>query len=217
MGGKILLLLNMCLKPTNVGSLCDETIRNKQYIDGINSVFKYKDILDKYGVDICLSDNTINDVSNISHEIMTIIPNDVKIITYEKNTYGSINKGAGLLEAWGFCIDIIKQYDWVIHFETRQKIENFDFIKNFLDSNRNLFTEGDPIHSKHFNTGLFCIDSSVLLKYINQTPPASLIYPPVSIEYDIFNFIKRNDIHYDTMDKMGLLWHDNGIRECRHM
>jgi hypothetical protein len=192
-------------------------MRNQQYIDGINSVFKYKEILDKYGVDICLSDNTISDVSNIPHEIMSIIPNDIKIITYVKNTYGSINKGAGLLETWGFCIDIIKHYDWVIHFETRQKLENFDFIKNFLESNRNLFNEGDPIHSKHINTGLFCIDSSVLLKYIRETPPASLIYPPVSIEYDIFNFIKRNNIHYDKMDKMGLLWHDNGIREWRHM
>lgn len=210
MGGKILLLLNMCLKPTNVGSLCDETIRNKQYIDGLNSVFKYKDILNKYGVDICLSDNTINDVSSIPHEIMTIIPSDVKIITKNANTYGSINKGAGLLETWEFCMDIIKQYDWVIHFETRQILENFDFITNFLELNRNLFTLGDSVH---FNTGLFCIDSSVLLKYIRETPPMTL---RVSIEYHIFDFVNRNRIYYDTIDKMGLLWHDTGLSTWVH-
>uniref|UniRef100_A0A6C0E3Q7 Glycosyltransferase n=1 Tax=viral metagenome TaxID=1070528 RepID=A0A6C0E3Q7_9ZZZZ len=210
MGGKILLLLNMCLKPTNINSLRDETIRNKQYIDGINSVFKYKDILNKYGVDICLSDNTINDVSSIPHEIMTIIPSDVKIITKNANTYGSINKGSGLLETWGFCMDIIKQYDWVIHFETRQILENFDFVINFLESNRNLFTLGDSVH---FNTGLFCIDSSLLLKYIRETPPMSL---RVSIENHIFDFVKRNGIYYDTADKMGLLWHDTALSTWVH-
>jgi hypothetical protein len=214
MGEKILLLLNMCLNPTNIGSFKNQTIRNQQYIDGINSVFKYKDILDKYGVNVCLSDNTIDDVSKIPHEIISILPKNVKIILSNKNTYGSINKGSGLLETWGFCRDIIKQYDWIIHFETRQILKNFDFITNFLESNRNLFTEGNSLH---FNTGLFCINSSVLLKYIKETPPASLIYPPVSIEYDIFDFIKRYNIKYDTMEKMGLLWHDNGIKEWRHM
>ena len=62
----------------------------------------------------------------------------------------------------------------------------------------------------HFNTGLFCINSKVLLDFINEITPEKLVNNNMSIEYVIYDFIKNNNIDYKITDKMDLIWFPTG-------
>jgi len=177
-----------------------EDIRLEQYITGLKKVFEYKEILDKHNVHICLTDNTATDIDK---RILDVLPDNVKVVACVNNRFGSKNKGAGVIEQWTYCKDLIKEYEWFIHFEPRQLLQNFNFITNFLDNPRNLFTMN--LNSSHFNTGLFCMKSKLLLCYIQHTPAPKL---KGCIENDLYNYVKNND-SFDLLDKMELIWFDS--------
>jgi hypothetical protein len=134
------------------------------------------------------------------------LDNRIIVIKNNPNSYGRINKGAGLIEIWSNNIKLLKQYDYIIHFEPRQLLINNDFIDSFIKSPRNLFTIGKE--QNHFNTGLFCIKSSILLHYIRLNPPQLLVAKQLGIEYSIYDYFLRNKIHFDTRKKMNLIWYD---------
>jgi mannose-1-phosphate guanylyltransferase len=178
------------LMPTN--------IRIKQYIDGIQQVRNLNP-----DIEIYISDNS--NYLNKESELLNIInENNIKIITNAPNNFGHINKGSGLIENWIHNNDIIKKYDYIIHFEPRQLLQSNQFIDNFLKNPRNLFTLGSD--KKHFNTGLFCIKSDVLLQFIKLIQPHILIKNNYSIENIIYNYIIGNKISYNLLDKMDLIW-----------
>ena len=202
---KILCILPICCYPTNNNSNTGYE-RIQQYVTGLNKFFEYNDILKKHNVDIYVSDNSIKDGDSIPIEILNIIPENVKTISFLQNNFGRINKGAGLIEQWLYCKDIIKKYDWLIHFEPRQLLFNFNFFNNFLENTRNLFTIG--CNNIHFNTGLFCIDTNTIIKYSLSTDLIKMVNKSISIEYDLYNYIKQYNIYYDVLDKMNLIWFD---------
>jgi hypothetical protein len=208
----IVCILQMCLYPTNISSI-KSSIRIKQYINGLNTFFKYNDILIKNNVDIIIVDNSISDENNIPIEILNEIPDNVNIIKHSNNNYGKYNKGSGLIENWLYCGNILKNYKWLIHFEPRQLLKNFNFINSFFQTKQNLFSLGKE--NNHFNTGLFCIDVNVILEYIKNINLITMVQNCISIEYDIYNFFIKNNIKYDCMEKMNLIWFDNNIE--RHM
>ena len=203
--------MNVCiLMPTTIevdnncslykaNHLMPNNIRIKQYIDGIQKVRKLN-----YGIEIYISDNS--NYLNKESELLNIInENNIKIITNAPNNFGCINKGSGLIENWIHNNDIIKKYDYIIHFEPRQLLQSNQFIDNFLKNPRNLFTLGSD--KKHFNTGLFCIKSDVLLQFIKLIQPHILIKNNYSIENIIYNYIIGNKISYNLLDKMDLIWY----------
>ena len=114
-----------------------------------------------------------------------------------------------MIEIWRNNIELLKQYDYIIHFEPRQLLINNDFINDFIKNPRNLFTIGKE--QNHFNTGLFCIKTSTLLQYIQYNSPQLLVTKRLGIEYSIYNFFLRNKIHFDTRKKMNLIWYDKNI------
>ena len=79
-------------------------------------------------------------------------------------------------------------------------------MNSFLKNPRNLFTMS--AENNHFNTGLFCIEIKTLMNYIDEVSPQSLIDKSEGIEYSIYNYFIRNDIKFDTRDKMELIWND---------
>ena len=202
---KILCMLPICCYPANPYSNNGEE-RIQQYVKGLTKFFEYNDILKKHGVDIYLVDNSINDGDSLPRDILAIFPDNLKINTSLNNTFGAINKGAGLIEQWLYCKDIIVQYDWFIHFEPRQLLLNFNFINDFLENPRNLFTLGN--NNLHFNTGLFSIQTNHLLYYSTKCILKNMVIKSISIEYDLFNYFKHNNIQYDILDKMELVWFD---------
>jgi len=201
---KILCMLPICCYPTNTGSNRGEK-RIQQYVKGLVKFFEYNAILKKHNVDIYIVDNSIKDGDSLPKDILAILPDNVNINTSLNNTYGKVNKGAGLIEQWLHCKDIIEKYEWFIHFEPRQLLLNFNFINDFLEKPRNLFTYGNG--NNHFNTGLFCIDSSKLLYYCHNTV-LSIMVSSILIEYVLFNYIKKNNILFYIRPKMELIWFD---------
>jgi len=202
MDQKILCILQICINPTNNASNRGLE-RIEQYKSGLNKFFEYIDVLKKYNVDIIIFENTIKKDEKIPSEILKIIPNNVTIINENINDFGTFNKGAGLMETWSHLKHIIEKYEYLIHFEPRQLLLNFDFIQDFLYNPRNLFTiSPDGIQ---FNTGLFCISCSVLLDF---TEKSYKIITSVSynIEYLLFLYFKKLNISYSLRDNMGLIW-----------
>jgi hypothetical protein len=202
---KILCLLPICCYPANMSSN-NGAERIQQYVNGLSKFFEYIDILKKHNVDTYITDNSIKKDSKLPLEILTIIPEHVIISTSLNNHFGAINKGAGLIEQWLYCKDIIVKYDWLIHFEPRQLLLNFNFINNFLENPRNLFALGND--KKHFNTGLFCIETGSLLHYSTSVDLNIMSTRYISIENDLYNYIIKHKIKFDILDKMELIWFD---------
>ncbi len=167
--------------------------RIEQYQKGIN---KLLELNKNNNIDMILADNG-SDFDLILDKRITVIKNN-------PNNYGKINKGAGLIEIWRNNIELLKKYDYIIHFEPRQLLINNDFIDDFMKNPRNLFTIGKE--QNHFNTGLFCIKSSTLLQYIQLNSPQLLVSKRLGIEYSLYHFFLRNKIQFDTRKKMNLIW-----------
>ena len=202
--------MNVCiLMPTTIhvdnncslyknNQLTSNNIRIKQYIDGIQQVRNLNP-----DIEIYISDNS--NYLNKESELLNIInENNIKIITNAPNNFGCINKGSGLIENWIHNNDIIKKYDYIIHFEPRQLLKSNQFIYNFLKNPRNLFTINENV--KHFNTGLFCIQSGELIKYINNSNLDNMVSRRISIEYDLYRYFINNNISFDILEKMDLIW-----------
>jgi hypothetical protein len=231
--GRIVCLLQMCLKSTNLGAYPAGKFRTEQFIKGLTAFFRYNTILQNNDVDIYLTDNALPSDEQFPEEILNCLPPNVKVMTFLNNEYGSRNKGCGLIENWIFFKDILVNYEWLIHFEPRQELINFDFINNFLSSPRNLFYKNQPqdlctpfqyrtttdengidlINNDidEFNTGLFCTKVKHIIDYINQIDLDYFVDNIPSIEIDIYSFYTNQTIEYDTLDKLGLIWHNYGL------
>ena len=179
--------------------------RIEQYQKGID---KLLELNRKYNLDIYIADNG-SDFDLTLDKRITVIKNN-------PNNYGKINKGAGLIEIWCNNIELLKQYDYIIHFEPRQLLINNDFIDDFMKNPRTLFTYNhNPCQQKHFNTGLFSCKTAEILKFINEFPPDFFVKKALGIEHALYYFYNNNKIQYDTLDKMSLIWYDAAAKKKR--
>lgn len=203
---KILCLMPICINPSNKMSNCGKE-RIDQYVEGFTKFFEYINILNEHNIDIIVFDNSIAKNEKLPQELLIIFPSNVIVLTGNNNKYGKFNKGAGLIETWNYLKNTISQYDYLIHFEPRQLLLNFNFINHFLNKNCNLFTMGNS-DIKHFNTGLFTIQCEFLIKYISQINLDLMVFKQISIEYDIYDYFVKNEIPFFLKDNMELIWHD---------
>ena len=195
-----------------LNQLTSNEIRQIQYLEGIQKIYELNK---NYDIKIYLSDNS--DFFDNNSEIKDYInTTHIEIILNVSNNYGKLNKGAGLIENWIYNKDLLKKYDWIIHFEPRQLLQSNEFIDNFLQNPRNLFTYGGSYYNKdsnslnHFNTGLFCIKTSYLINFIEKI---NLTNFNESIEYAIFNYLKTNNINFDILEKLDLFWFPNNSQK----
>ena len=214
MKNKILCIMPICLYPSNNMSN-KGTERINQYINGLNKFFEYIELLKKFNVDVYIFDNSIDKNEKLPQELIDIIPDNVTILNDNVNNYGCKNKGAGLIESWVYLKNIIEKYDFLIHFEPRQLLINFNFIEYFFENQENLFAYGAG--TNHFNTGLLCIRCGLLIDYIKNVDIQMMVEKYVSIEYDIYNFFINNKIPYNIRDKMELIWYDTFANSVRQM
>jgi len=210
----ILCVLPICLYPSNRMSN-KGTERINQYINGLSKFFEYFDLLKTFNVDVYIFDNSIDKNEKLPQEILNIIPDGVIILNDNVNNYGCKNKGASLIETWIYLENIIEKYDFLIHFEPRQLLQNFNFIGYFLENQENLFTYGTG--ANHFNTGLFCIRCSILIDYIKNVDILLMINRCVSIECDIYNYFIHKGLLYNVREKMELIWYDTYANIERQM
>jgi hypothetical protein len=173
-----------------------------QYLNGIKKV---KELNPESDIYISDNSNYLNEKSDI---LQYLIENNIHIIKDAPNNYGKINKGAGLIENWKHNISLLKKYEYIIHFEPRLLLIDNYFINNFLENKRNLFTLNHPILMPHFNTGLFTIKSDILINYINTIKINVFCNNSISIETDLINYFKNNNISYHILDKLNVYWFD---------
>lgn len=179
--------------------------RLKQYQQGINKIVELNK---NYNFDIYIADNGDDFDDKIK------IPPCIKLIKNNPNKFGRYNKGSGIIEIWNNNIEILKQYDYFIHFEPRQLLIDNYFIDNFMKNIRTLFTyNSNPNVRRHFNTGLFACKSKELLQFINQCSPEFLVNRNASIEYILYDFFHNNNINYDVLDKMNLIWFNSTTKK----
>jgi hypothetical protein len=170
--------------------------RKQQYIEGINKLFEFQ-FHEK--VDIHLFDNTVDVLDD---DLLAALPTRVSIHLHVNNEYGCRNKGAGILSEWIFYKDLIASYKYVIHFEPRQLLINHDFFD--LKFDQSVFYDGP----NYFYTGLFMIDSNILLDYIKSKTPVQMCKNKISLEYDLYDFVKKEHHSYNSVTNLHLIWHD---------
>lgn len=174
--------------------------RLKQYQQGIDKIVELNK---NYNLDIYIADNGDNFDDKIN------IPECVKVIKNNPNKLGCYNKGSGIIEIWNNNIEILKQYDYIIHFEPRQLLIDNSFIDNFMKNPRSIFTYSkNPNAKRHFNTGLFICKSMDLINFITAVTPEMLVKNSLSIEYILHDFYNNFKINYSVLDKMNLIWYD---------
>jgi len=209
---KMLLILSCAFNPPplkgyGTGRLSGEE-RIRQYITGFETFFDGHERFKEF--DIILTDNTILEIDEIDTRILSKIPKDTKIFLTRNNQLGSLNNGSGLIFTLNCLCEKIKEYDWVIYHEPRQKTRHFNFIDSFLLNPRNLFTTSKE-NCNQFNTGLFCIRSENLTSYCLSTDVVEMTMKSISIEDHMFLFFDKEKIPFDTEKEMGITWYPFGL------
>ena len=190
-----------------------------QYVKGFEQVAvisgKYKDI------DVYLVDNTVDDVSMIDGRLTTAlekIPGYKGAIYFSDNKYGKKNKGAGLICAWkGFLEKTKDDYDYIISFEPRQELLNYDLFDRFMKHQNSYFRlmrprvkkfRVIPIMLHQVLTGFSIFRREDLKKYTQEVNLEIMTNDKISIEDDLFDFLFRNQIEFEVVRFAGIRWHD---------
>jgi hypothetical protein len=177
------------------------SVRKQQIIKGIKRVFEY-DFKSK-NCDVLISDNSCTELDN---DIKAVIPDSAKIVCFNDNRYGSINKGAGLIQTLEYNKDIISKYDYLIYYEPRTWMKTFYFFDKFFENPRSMFIYGDPAKklTNHFRTGLFSIKPDDFYNFTAIYTKEKLIRETISIEYPIRDFMINKT---EVIDKLDIIWY----------
>ena len=125
---KHLLILNFtsCINENDI-YMERNSVRLNQIAKGIKRVFEY-DFKSK-GCDVLISDNSC---TQLPDEITAVIPKGTLISCFNDNRYGSINKGAGLIQTLEYNKELINKYKYFIYYEPRTWMKSFYFFDKFF-------------------------------------------------------------------------------------
>ena len=191
------------------GSLSHLETRRQEHLRGYQSIFCHADRLKSNRVDILISDNTVNSLpSDLTETIPNFMYGTVQFSTSNYNSFGQYNKGAGVWETWNYNRKIFEKYDYIISFEPRQRLLNFNFIQNFLSCPRNLFGWGTE-QKRDFYTGLFAIETDLLLEYIKSMDPVKMCNDSISIELSLMEFVQNSGRPFEILDKVEVIRYES--------
>ena len=167
--------------------------------------------------DLILSDNSENKIEDEAF-LGLLKKNNIACFFDSSNKYGGINKGAGVIENYISRFDLLKNYEYILHFEPRQKLISTVFFEIFLEKPSNIFKYAERhwrnfYKVNNFYTGLFAIQSSTWFQFINNVDLDTITNQNISIEYEIFNFLKRNNLDFKIVKKLGLCWHNSYLKK----
>lgn len=193
--------------------------RINQYIKGFEQI---TEVVSKYpDLDVYLVDNTVEDASKIDKRLIDAldkIPTLKEKMFFSDNEYGRKNKGAGLICAWkGFLSRVKIDYEYVISFEPRQELINFDFFERFTQHPNSYFRlvrspakkfRVFPILLHQVVTGFSIFRRKDIDAYSKSVDLVHMVDNRISIEDDLFDFLFKNQISFEAVSKAGILWHD---------
>ena len=202
----------------------DREERMSQYIGGFERISEFVSTNDQF--DVFLVDSTVASEEEIDPRLLQAIKsikNLKGIFLFLNNEYGKINKGAGLIVQWKYALsNISDDYEYVIHFEPRQQLKDFSFFERFIAKPQNYAKSWFPVVMKfkifpitlsQILTGIFVLKRKYLERYCNSVDLVKMVRNRVSIEDDIYEFLKNNNIEFCNVEKLGIRWHDsaNGV------
>lgn len=188
-------------------------IRKKQYIEGLR-VFSRK--MKKYKLDTFIIDNSCP-FDSLPNRIKRIITK--RNITYINNTpnnLGKRNKGSGLLEAWKDNLELLERYEWIIHFEPRQKMVDDKIVRSFIKEERIPYFKRRTRFGG-LETGFFIMKSSDMIEWIKSQNALQLANSSGSLEHRIEAFLKFKNIAYKQVSDLGLLWYHSHYKNWRRI
>ena len=189
-------------------AVCLGEKRVAQYVEGFKSFFcYYKKYFNSYK-DVYVVDNTLKDISHLDERIINEIPEAVQYVFTQKNNYGKINKGAGLLENWHTLKEAIFKYEFMFHYEPRLLIKTPEIFNRFAKERRTTFLEHEI---EQFKTGALIIKTSDFKDYLQSRSAEMLCGLNTSIEDDIYNFFKNYKHNFTLIKNSGMLRHDAAI------
>ena len=155
--------------------------------------------------DLILSDNSENRIEDKTF-LSILEKNKVACFFNSSNKYGGINKGAGVIENYLSRYDLLKDYEYILHFEPRQMLISSKFFKIFLEKPSNIFKYAERhwrnfYKVNNFYTGLFSIQSSIWFEFINDINLEKITNQNISIEYEIFNYLRTNNLDFKIVKK----------------
>ena len=128
-----------------------------QYVEGFKNFFHYyKNYFNSYQ-NVFIVDNTLKDISFLDERIVNEIPKEAQYVFTQKNNYGKINKGAGLLENWHALKETIFEYEFMFHYEPRLLIKTPEIFNRFTKERKTTFLEHEI---EQFKTGALIIKTS---------------------------------------------------------
>ncbi len=224
---KYVIILGCAFNPSNkqVTAFGDERIN--QYLEGLA---KFKELAQKFpAFDFILVDNTVSSgwemPENLKKSIASI-PR-LKTLMFFDNELASKNKGCGVLVGWKKLVETgwLKSYEYVVYFEPRQKLLDFEFFERFLQKQANYFQirryrvtanthsfifrqilKLVPIYRKLLNNGLFSLKTAAFETYVRQTNLQAMADKVVSLEDDMYKNLKH--IPHIRVERLGYVWHN---------
>jgi hypothetical protein len=204
---------------TTFNSGANSETRIQQYIQGFKQI---AEVSSKYSdLDVYLVDNTVDDPSRVDGrltEALQAIPGLKDILYFSDNEYGKVNKGAGLICAWrGFLARTKINYDFVISFEPRQELLNYDLFDRFVAHPNSYFRlmrpkvkkfRVFPIMLHQVLTGFSIFRKEDMEKYCKEADLETMVRDRISIEDDLFDFLFRNQVSFEVVSFAGIRWHD---------
>ena len=192
---KILFELRTAIKPKDSNINFDDDSRIEQYCNGLYSFYNvFSQINSEYKVNckIILVDNTISSIDEIPSNLLSVIGKETEVVLFKKNYYGKFNKGAGLIEAWRECDEIISQYDYFFHHEPRMILNDSKFMQSFLSSPTNMFSlEKENELGYGVRTGYFGSNVEDLRSFYQSVDIDDMVNRSISIEYMMFDYFSR--------------------------
>ena len=162
--------------------------RIKSYHEGFNSLkdLKIYDYFDK----ILIIDNTIKNKKKFPRSIKRLIPENAEFILDNKNIYGRINKGAGMMDSLQKNLQEFKKSQKIFYFEPRLILKDIDFCKNFINDDKNYFSFESKERVK---TGYFGSITKDLVEFVNQSSVQDIVEKSLHIELLMYQFYKNKN------------------------
>jgi len=180
--------------------LTNNSLRIEQYIVGLKNLKKN---CSKYNYDIYLIDNSLkyNDLMGSLRDVI----GGIRYVYCDRNNMGRLNKGAGMVEVWRENIWLMREYDYIFHFEPRQKMVSDILMRSFEERKGNYFKVDKT--GEQFYTGLFVVESKKLIDFVKNVDIESMVRDNLSLERLMYDFFR--DKKYNILGSLGLIWYDS--------
>jgi hypothetical protein len=178
--------------------------RIEQYAKGIEQIVSYQSLKN---TKIIFSDNTLFDKSELPESISKNLSLTTQFL-FTNNNSGIGNKGLGVLNQILLAKELLSKYELVIYYEPRQYLIDYSFFNTVLSNPKNTFYIHRYESSPHIWTGLFALNSFILVNMCEDVEVQNDLKNEIPIEYAFYKYICKNNIEYSRVNTLNLIWHD---------